>query len=563
MFGKILTAFGVFLATFAAGLFLLQLTAPSPLLQGNLLTPPKPYYSTSRVISTAVLSQKDTGIAELNRSNLLHAAVTLSSALKKDQHYDQIIVLTDPNFPPADPDPFREQFASDFPGAAYHLISPGGRSEAEIYAELLTLTGRAVATAQTTSGAAAPDIAPTADTTAQSTATLLVLHSYLNFSEADADLLAFQQEHYRDVFDNISKAALATLPFTNSEALKAIYQLAKEGKSLRALPTLADDTHQYRIKFLAEGLPTPTHTATLTFFGDLMLGRYVRTLMDRHGHDYPFENMDNGYLRVNALLVANLEGPVAEKQINTTKSIAFRFHPDVVPLLARYHFDAVSLANNHALDMGAQGLEDSFRLLPEGGVAAFGHPKSVGDGRAVLLREINGQKIALIGLNDTDFKVKKEEVTAKISELAAAGYHVIPYIHWGTEYVHQPGGVQTEMAHAFVDAGAMAVIGMHPHVVQSIEIYNNAPIFYSLGNAIFDQYFSLDTQEGLSLSLRLTPEAATWYLLPIKIERSQFRLMTPGEKQPFLEKLAGWGGDDQEIKEQIVKGKIVINFTNN
>jgi poly-gamma-glutamate synthesis protein (capsule biosynthesis protein) len=272
--------------------------------------------------------------------------------------------------------------------------------------------------------------------------------------------------------------------------------------------------------------------------------------------------MDLVYLRSNDLLVANLEGPVAEKQISTTKSIAFRFQPDVVPLLARYFFDAVSLANNHALDMGAQGLEDSFRLLPEGGIAAFGYPKSAVDERSVLLREINGQKIALIGLNDTDFKIKTEEVTAKISELHAAGYHVIPYIHWGTEYVHQPGQVQVEMARAFIDAGAMAVIGMHPHVVQSIEIYNNAPIFYSLGNAIFDQYFSVDTQEGLSLSLRLTPESATWYLLPLKIERSQFRLMTPEEKQPFLEKLAGWGGDDQEIKEQIVKGKIVINFTN-
>lgn len=541
MLRKLLSAFGVFLITFIAGLIILRLIEPAQL-RGDLLTPPKPYFSTTRTIGTVILSQKDTTVPELNRTNLLHAAVTLSTTLKKDQQYDQIIVLTDPKLPVTDPDPFQAQLAQDFPEAKYQILALGESGEADIYNKLKELTA----------GEQMPGH------------TLVIFHSYLNFSDADPDLLAYQQAHYKDVFDNISKAALGTISFTNAEALKAVYQLAKEDKSLKALPTLEDETHQYQITFLAEGgIVAPSQTATVTFFGDLMLGRYVRTLMDRSGMDYAFEEMDAGYLQMNDLLVFNLEGPLAEKAISTTKAIAFRFMPDIVPLLSKHFIDAVSQANNHTLDMGGQGLDDSYRLLAEGQIDVFGHPKSINDPHAVLLKEINGVKIALIGLNDTDFKIKQEEVIAKIVELKADGYRVMPFIHWGTEYVHRPGDAQVAMAHAFVDAGAAAVIGMHPHVVQSVEIYNNTPIFYSLGNAIFDQYFSTDTQEGLSLSARITPESTTWYLQPIKIERSQFRLMTPAEKAAFLAKLAEWWRYDQEIKDQIVKGKIVINSTKN
>ncbi len=532
---KILTALGIFLFTFLAGLALLQLPWPAEI-QGNLISPPKTYFATSRKIGTVFLSQKDTKVPELNRRNLDHAAITLLSNLKADQDYDSIIVILDPALPKDAPDFFLEQVKHDFPEAAYRVLRPAKEdTETAIYNQISAL---------------------------KTPQTLLVLHSYLNYTDIDAELTALQKLHYKDAFDNLNKASLGTLPFTNAEAVKAVYQIAKEAESLKALPTLEDNTHEYQIKYLAEGYPTPTENVNLTFFGDMMLGRYVRTLMDNYGQDYPFENMDLAYLQTNDLLIANLEGPVAEKAISTTKSIAFRFLPDVVPLIKKYYFDAVSEANNHALDMGAQGLADSYRLLSEGGLTAFGHPRDLGD-KSVALYTVNGRKIALIGLNHTDFKLDKVAVVNKISELRDAGYQVIPFIHWGVEYKHTPSTEQVDLAHAFVDAGAVAVVGMHPHVVQSIEIYNNVPIFYSLGNAIFDQYFSQDTQEGLSFTMRLTSDQLRIYLSPIKIERSQFRLMLPEERTEFLAKLAEWWRYDQETKNQILKGQIVINLLQN
>ena len=156
----------------------------------------------------------------------------------------------------------------------------------------------------------------------------------------------------------------------------------------------------------------------------------------------------------------------------------------------------------------------------------------------------------------------KADVVKKITELSQAGYKVIPFIHWGVEYNHTPSADQKEFAHAFIDAGAYAIIGMHPQVVDTFELYNNHPIFYSLGNAIFDQDFSPDTMEGLSTTFRISAEQLEIYFVPIKIDKSQFHIMEGELKSAFLKRLTSWGSYDQIIKDQIEKGRIVINITN-
>jgi poly-gamma-glutamate synthesis protein (capsule biosynthesis protein) len=531
---KILSIFAFALVLLAGGYGFYYVNLSAGTLSDNLISPPKTYFSSDRSIHAVILSQKDTKIPELNRRNLNHAAITLFNNLKKDQAIDRIVLVFDPAFPANEVDPFQAQVKSSFPQAKYSTLHPRPeQSENDLYSEL---------------------------SYSHTAGTLIILHSYLNYTDFDPDLLELQKAHYKDAFDNLSKASLETIAFTNSTALKAVYQLAKEAGARKALPTLEDNIQGYQIKFLAEGTSTSTQNINLTFFGDMMLGRHVRQLMDKNSLDYPFQKMDNSYLQINDLLIANLEGPVAEKAVPTSKAIAFRFLPDIIPLLKKYHFDALSLANNHALDMGAGGLADSYRLLANAALTPFGHPNQITPHSAALF-DLHGQKIAILGLNHTDFKLDKKATLAHIQKLTAEGYRVIPFIHWGTEYVHKPGNTEVELAHSFVDAGAIAVIGMHPHVVQSIEIYNDTPIFYSLGNAIFDQYFSPDTQEGLSLSMRLTETEMQLYLVPIKIEQGQFRLMLPEEKTKFLAKLVDWWRYDEQTKEQILKGKIIIRYS--
>ncbi len=511
-------------------------------IQVDILNTPKPYFTSSRSIHTAFLSLKETNIENLNNENLNQSIITLFNSLKNNQKeingsntYQNIIYLLDPKFPAKSESFLLNQAQFVFPKAKIDLIHlQENQNELEIYQLLKNYPFDQ---------------------------SVFILQSYLNYTDFDADLLEIQKLHYENSFNNLTKSSLNSISFSDTEAVKALYQINKENSFLKSLPTLSDDTFNYQIKFLVEGKSPGSSNLTITFLSDIMLDRHVRKLMDRNSIDYPFEKLNKSFLQMNNLLVGNLEGPIASQRINTTKSIAFRFAPDILDLLKKYHFDALSIANNHALDMGQNALEETYQFLDEANIVAFGNPRGMDNSRIAKF-EINNHKLALIGLNHTDFKLNKSAVITSIRELTEENYLVIPYIHWGIEYVHKPNNEQISLAHQFIDAGAIAVIGMHPHVVQSIEIYDGKPIFYSLGNTVFDQYFSEDTQEGLAVTLQITANQMAFYLFPTKSVMSQVQLMNPNEKVNFLAKLASWGEYDNSIKEQILKGKIVRNLSN-
>jgi poly-gamma-glutamate capsule biosynthesis protein CapA/YwtB (metallophosphatase superfamily) len=103
-------------------------------------------------------------------------------------------------------------------------------------------------------------------------------------------------------------------------------------------------------------------------------------------------------------------------------------------------------------------------------------------------------------------------------------------------------------------------------VVQGMEIYQNKPIFYSLGNFIFDQYFSPDTQEGLAVGLQVEtqnfaslPQNYQIFLFPFKSVANQVELLKNQDKQKFLKKFAGWSKLDEKYLPDIKSGKLIIN----
>jgi poly-gamma-glutamate synthesis protein (capsule biosynthesis protein) len=112
-------------------------------------------------------------------------------------------------------------------------------------------------------------------------------------------------------------------------------------------------------------------------------------------------------------------------------------------------------------------------------------------------------------------------------------------VHWGEEYALRHNQSQAELATTFINQGADLIIGHHPHVVQGIDFINDTVVFYSLGNYIFDQYFSKDVQEGLILSM-VNQTEPTILLTPVTSQHSisQPRVMQPKQHAQFLEKLA-------------------------
>ena len=135
---------------------------------------------------------------------------------------------------------------------------------------------------------------------------------------------------------------------------------------------------------------------------------------------------------------------------------------------------------------------------------------------------------------------------------------MIVFLHWGEEYQLISSSSQRKLAHSLIDAGADLIIGSHPHVVQEIEKYKGKLIFYSLGNFIFDQYFSRETQKGLAVSLELYPSRIIYKLYPYTLFHSQPKLMNEKEREWFLNNLAEKSSAD--LRSQIKNGIIEIEF---
>ncbi len=368
----------------------------------------------------------------------------------------------------------------------------------------------------------------------------------------------YQTDYMQQILQSADFERFNNLPLKQNISAK-IFGLYLRHKKAADPQIFALAENGYQALFRA-GEPQPgQNDLYLVSFGDIMIGRYVRHLMDQNGMDYPFKEMDQSLLKVNDLLLANLEGPVTENSYRTIDGMNFGFFPDVVPYLKKYHFDILSQANNHAYDRGTDSFTESFQNLKKGGLIPFGDPNSINDNSTAYVH-IRNMKFAFLGLEEVNTKIDDDAAVKKIKEVTEKGYKVIVVPHWGLEYRHNPSARQVELGHKFIDAGAYAVIGHHPHVVQTIENYKGHPIVYSLGNAIFDQYWSDPTQEGLAIATKMGENKIEINLAPIKLPGSKFQLMNESERQNFTERFISWGEYSEDQKQQIRNGKMTFEF---
>lgn len=299
-------------------------------------------------------------------------------------------------------------------------------------------------------------------------------------------------------------------------------------------------------------------TATrILFVGDLMLDRTVATRSRRSGNlDYPFRRLPSDWVSSFDYAVANLEGPVTDRRRPPEKSIDFQFDPAFLPVLKAQGWDAFSQANNHALDQGTLGYEDSVRRLREAGFLVFGHQVK-DDEVSFATTSVNGRQIALIGFNTTDNPVDRVSAAQAIQAARVGSDLVIANMHWGAEYQSRPIASVVELSHWLIDQGVDVVIGGHPHWVQGIFEYKNRPIVYSLGNFVFDQDWSAETKRGMAIELQLNASqahAVTLRPIPLQIDVSQPRIVEGEMYEKRMEQLANIS--DQTLKEQVRRGLV-------
>lgn len=288
-------------------------------------------------------------------------------------------------------------------------------------------------------------------------------------------------------------------------------------------------------------------------FGDLMLDRNVKKQIDENSEDYLLSGLlgeNNNFFSSPDITAANLEGPFADYRRQTNKEIAFQFDKKLIAMLGKYGFDLLDIANNHSLDMGQAGLAELKTNLTRAGIEFYGDGYGISDA-AMLIKNINGFNVAFLGFNDTYYSLPEKKIVELVESAATSSDFVVVNIHWGEEYKFlQSNARQQKLAHVMIDAGADVIIGHHPHVIQEIEIYKERPIFYSLGNFIFDQYFSVETQQGMGVGLTLSKGKLTVRVFLLQGENSRVRLMDP-DKADMLwrevvakSRLGGYNFDD-------------------
>ncbi len=267
------------------------------------------------------------------------------------------------------------------------------------------------------------------------------------------------------------------------------------------------------------------------FGGDVMLSRQVNSRMVKYeDYTWPFIKIAD-FLRSADLSIINLESPfvLANDYFVPTGSFMFKANPKALEGLVLAGIDLVSLANNHTLNQGREGLNENVEILKEKGIKYIGAGKDDFEAYQAEVFEINNKKFAFLAYAyPNDNSVAKEDsagiatmdidrMVKDVSRLKEEGNIVIVNMHAGIEYVTEPNWQQKDFAHAAIEAGAEAVIGHHPHWPQIIEIYQDKPIIYSLGNLVFDQMWSLETRQGLLAKMFWRDGWEKIEIVPIKI----------------------------------------------
>ncbi len=301
----------------------------------------------------------------------------------------------------------------------------------------------------------------------------------------------------------------------------------------------------------------PSHR--LVFTGDVLLGDAAQPLIDSEGYDATLA----GLVAVTRgdTLIGNAEGPITTRtdKHNPGQTWDYNMQPEAAQALADFGFVAMGLGNNHLMDRGPQGVDDTLRHLAAAGVGVFGGGLDADAAAEPYLVDTTHGLVAVVGFGDewTNSPAATADGPGVIPFDAASieeGYrrsreagatHVVAYVHWGANYT----AVRTDQrrgAELFAAAGYDLVVGHGPHVVQPFEVVDGMPVAFSLGNFAFgtpgrysEEHPGYGTIVGVEIGARGL-ERLEFSCVVTDNRRVEYR-PTPCPVDEAREVLAGWG----------------------
>ena len=306
--------------------------------------------------------------------------------------------------------------------------------------------------------------------------------------------------------------------------------------------------------------PSPaacTDSATVSFVGDCSIGDSIQykkavssyhTCIDQNGYDWPF-SLVKDVLAADDLTVANLEVVFTARTQHTDKMYNLVADADHVAVLNAGSIELVNTVNNHSMDFGRAGYQDSLATLEAAGIDSFG---SIYAGREdgfdlLGVRDVNGIRFGFIGFSYPQ-EADQKRIADRIATLREQGCDVVVVsLHWGRETHPTPTTGQMNYAKRILDAGADMIWGHHPHVLQPIQFYNGKPILYSTGNFTFGTMSNVDPATGI---FQLTYQKEEGRVLLTELSVVPCQTQRSPDFRPFIL--------TEEAQRRAVFGKLVL-----
>jgi poly-gamma-glutamate capsule biosynthesis protein CapA/YwtB (metallophosphatase superfamily) len=292
---------------------------------------------------------------------------------------------------------------------------------------------------------------------------------------------------------------------------------------------------------------------SVLFVGDVMLARAVEDAVHTVGVDAFFNNVVELH-RTAKYVVINFEATIPLVH-RPTPDLTFHFSvdPRFIPMLRDAGVTHASLANNHADDYGTSGRVNTVEVLQSASITPFGQSRAIASSSITYLT-INEKNVALIGINTVFGEPPLSDLSRVLEIASKKSDYQIAVIHWGNEYDVTHSAGQEAFARALIVRGIDAVVGHHPHVVQDIGMVDGVPVFYSLGNYVFDQYWDLEVTRGLALTMIYDGEGLTFNLIPVGTKRGVPYVLPEKEAQTFRESIRARSA--KELQNAITSGSV-------
>ena len=357
----------------------------------------------------------------------------------------------------------------------------------------------------------------------------------------------------------------APLPETEARALPVLAAMPTLTASPTPEPTLTappSPRPRRTPTATATGVPSPTipqakadqrqptaaatSTITLAFTGDVMLGRAVDRVIAEKGFGHPWGNVLPRLKEVDLLLI-NLETTITSETIpKESKRFYFRADPSVIETLEIGRVDFASVANNHILDFGPEGLKETLDVLDRADVAHAGAGIDLPSAERPVVLTVNGTRIGIVayadypphwaagpgspGINYTPISTDPAEfagVERALSALRQEADLVIFSIHWGPNWRARPTETFRQFARRVVEAGADIFWGHSAHVVQGVETHDGKLILYDTGDFVDDYVVDEELRNDLSALFLVTVTEQSIErldLVPVQIHHGQVNL---------------------------------------